>query len=601
MKHFFKLVSILTRREKRNLILLLFGMVIVAFAEVLGIGAIGPFMSVAADPGMIDTNPLLSWAYDTFGFESNRSFLVALGVLFFGLVLSANALTTVVMYWVFRWSQMRSYTLGRRLLSQYLYQPYSYFLDHNTSELSKNILTEVQQVVQQAMIPMMQMFARGTVAVAIFLFLIFTEPVVALTVVAVLGGAYAGIFAVIHKLLVRLGEERREYNRGRFKASGEAFGAIKDVKILGKEPVFEKQFGESAKGFAWTAALARVLTGLPKYGVEALALGLVVLYTTVVIGSGAAFASAIPVISLYAFAGYRMTPALQEAFQAVSKLRTSKPVVEALVHDLTSGVETVAASRQEAVTLERTEERLPFNDHLELKDIQFTYASSPAPVLKRVSLTIEKNTTVAFVGPTGCGKTTLVDVILGLLEPEGEILVDKAPIDASHMRRWQRNFGYVPQQIFLADETVTRNIAFGIEPKNIDREAVERAARIAHLHNFVAEELPEGYDTLVGERGIRLSGGQRQRVGIARALYHNPDILVFDEATSSLDTMTEDAVMGAIHELMGRKTIIMIAHRLTTVREADVIYLLEEGRIVASGGYDALLAHSERFRSMAKL
>lgn len=601
MKSIFVILSSLDRREIRQLFVIAASIILVAFTEILSVGTIGPFMSVVADPSIIETNSLLSAVYVHFGFESASSFMVALGVVFGFVVVLANTVTAVVMYWVFRWAHMRSYTLGRRLLSQYLYQPYSFFLNQNTSELSKNILTEVGQVISQVILPGMQMLARGLVAVAIFVFLIVTEPVVAIAVVVVLGGSYAGVFALTRKILERLGRERRQHNLGRFKASGEAFGAIKDVKILGKEPVFERQFANSARGFAWTTALQAIIASLPRYGMQALAVGLVVFYVTVMMTSGARFATVIPVISVYAFAGYRIMPALQEVFQGLSRIRASKPVVEALARDLNLGAQRVQEYRREAHVLEHTKDRLPFADRIDLKRVHFTYPGSSTLVLRDLTFGIRRNATVAFVGPTGCGKTTLIDVVLGLLSAQGEILVDGVTINESNVRRWQRNFGYVPQQIFLADDSVTNNIAFGIESADIDREAVERAARIAHLHEFIAHELPQGYDTLVGERGVRLSGGQRQRIGIARALYHNPDVLVLDEATSSLDTMTEEAVIDAIHELMGRKTIVMIAHRLTTVRDADVIYLMDKGTIVASGTFDELVARNKKFRAMAKM
>jgi ABC-type multidrug transport system fused ATPase/permease subunit len=239
---------------------------------------------------------------------------------------------------------------------------------------------------------------------------------------------------------------------------------------------------------------------------------------------------------------------------------------------------------------------------IELESIRFNYPNTETPAIHDLSLRIEAGTTVGLVGPTGCGKTTSVDILLGLLTPQrGRLLVDGDEITEENLRRWQVNLGYVPQQIYLSDSTLARNIAFGIPEHKIDLDAVERAARVANLHDFVVSELPEGYRTIVGERGVRLSGGQRQRVGIARAVYHNPAVLVLDEATSALDTVTETAVMDAIHNLAHEKTIIVIAHRITTVRECDNIYMLDKGRIVAEGTYDRLLKTSEHFRALAKV
>ena len=601
MNNIRKLLQLFTKKERRQLGLLTIAILFMAFMEVVGVGAIGPFMTVAADPSVVERTPALLWLYETLNISDMRYFIAALGVAFFLIILGTNGFTTIVMFFLFRWSNMRSYTLGRRLMSQYLYQPYSYFLDHNTSELSKNILAEVQQILSQAIRPGMELIARGMVALALLLFLFLSSPMVALVVTLVLGGSYALVFGLVRSKLTTIGTRIRQNNRERFKAAGEAFGAIKDVKILGKEPVFEGQFARSSRKFARNQANRQIITSLPHHIIEAVALGLVVLLVVVLIITGDNFSEVIPLVSVYAFAGYRLMPALRIVFKNSGALRSSGPIVQALYDDLTTGAEEAEASRAAARKLAETQERMPFTREIRLMDIHFSYPSSPAPVLRGIDLTIPKNSTIGFIGPTGCGKTTLVDIILGLLEAEGLIEVDGIEVTSGNLRNWQLNFGYVPQQIFLADDTVTRNIAFGVDPLKIDDEAVRKAAKIAHLHNFVENEMPQGYDTLVGERGIRLSGGQRQRVGIARALYHDPDILVLDEATSALDNVTEEAVMDAINELMGAKTIIMIAHRITTVQKADAIYLLEKGRIGASGSYDELLESSAAFRKMAKV
>ena len=596
-----KLLSLFSKKERKQFVLMTIAILFMAMMEVGGVGAIGPFMSVAADPSVIQTNSVLNSIYTFTGIKDVRYFIAFLGIAFFLIILGTNAITTVVMFFMHRWSNMRSYTLGRRLMSQYLYQPYSYFLDHNTSELSKNILAEVQQVLTQAIRPGMELIARGMVSGAILLFLFISSPVVALVVTVVLGGSYALVFGLLRKKLTSIGKYIRKYNLERFKYSGEAFGAIKDVKILGKEPVFEEQFAYSSRRFARQQANRQIVTSLPRYIIEAIAIGLVVLLIVVFAVSGANIAEVIPLISVYAFAGFRLMPALRIIFKNAGTIRTAGPIIQALYEDIYNNADDVEASRIEAERLYESRERFDFSKEIRLINIRFSYPTSPSPVLNNINLSIKRNNTVAFIGSTGCGKTTLVDIILGLLKSEGSIKVDGEPITPGKIRNWQLNFGYVPQQIFLADDTVTRNIAFGVKPEQIDFEAVKKAAKIAHLDSFIVNDMPDEYDTLVGERGVRLSGGQRQRIGIARALYHDPDILVLDEATSALDNMTEVAVMDAINELMGEKTIIMIAHRLTTVEKADVIYMLEKGRILASGNYEELMQNSREFRDLAKI
>ena len=595
-----KLLKLFSQKERKQLAIMTFLILIMAMMEVVGVGAIGPFMTVAADPTVIQSNDILNRIYTALGIEDVRYFIAAMGIAFFVIILSTNAFTTVVMFFLHRWTNMRSYTLGRRLMSQYLYQPYSYFLDHNTSELSKNILAEVQQVLTQAIRPGMELMARGMVAAAILVFLFISAPMVALVVVVVLGGAYTLVFGLARRKLTRIGKLIRLYNKERFKYSGEAFSAIKDVKILGKEPWFEEQFAWSSKRFARQQANRQIITTLPRYIIEAIALGLVILLVAVLTISGGKMSEIIPLVSIYAYAGFRLMPALRILFKNAGTIRTSGPIIQALYDDIHHNAEEVKESRVGAERLMETAVRLPFRKEITLKNINFSYPSSPVPVLQNIDISIRKNSTIAFIGSTGCGKTTLVDITLGLLKSEGTIEVDGKKIDSGNIRNWQLNFGYVPQQIFLADDTVTRNIAFGVKSEKIDFESVKRASKIAHLDDFIMEQMPDDYDTLVGERGVRLSGGQRQRIGIARALYHDPDILVLDEATSALDNMTEVAVMDAINELMGEKTIIMIAHRLTTVEKADVIYMLEKGNIITSGTYDELMDNSIEFRKMAK-
>jgi ABC-type multidrug transport system fused ATPase/permease subunit len=300
-----------------------------------------------------------------------------------------------------------------------------------------------------------------------------------------------------------------------------------------------------------------------------------------------------PIIGLYAFASYRLLPALGVIFTGVARIRTSLDALDHLYDDLRQQALAVSVNRDEI-------EALPLHDTLELRDVTFRYGPAQKPILEDFSLQVKAHTSVAFVGATGSGKTTTVDIILGLLVPErGQILVDGLALTETALPRWQKSLGYVPQHIYLSDDTIAHNIAFGVPYDRVDARAVERAARIANLHEFVLT-LPRGYDTVVGERGVRLSGGQRQRVGIARAMYHDPDVLVFDEATSALDNVTEDSVLQAVEKIARTKTIIMIAHRLSTVQKCDRICVLDRGRIVATGSYDELLETSPKFREMAR-
>ncbi len=601
MKTIIKLISLFSPQERKRLIPLTIAILIMSGLEVIGISSLGPFMAVVADPSVIQSNAVLSMAYDVGGFGSDRSFLIALGTAVFVIVLIATGFKLVTLYALYRFVGNRRYTLSLRLFRQYLYQPYAYFLDHNTSELSKNLLAEVDQVINAVLRPFMEAFAKGTVAVAILIFLVATNVYVALAAAIFFGLMYVGIYGFVRPRITRYGAELREANRLRFKATGEAFGAIKDVKILGKEPAFAYAYGAGAKRFARTQAAQQIFSQLPAHAVQSMAIGFAIALVVIMLATADTLVSILPLLAIYAFAVQRMMPNLQAVFQGVAQIRYMGHTVDALHSDMTSTPPAPDVSDFDLMNADP--EVYPFRETIQLSDINFSYPTSKTPVLHELSLDIPKNTTVGFVGTTGCGKTTLVDIIMGLLEPtHGSVLVDGETVGSSvSLGPWQRNFGYVPQQIYLSDDTISANIAFGIPEKLRNTEATEHAARVANLHEFINDELPEGYDTVVGERGIRLSGGQRQRVGIARALYHDPDILVMDEATSALDSVTEEAVMDAIHNLMHTKTIILIAHRITTVSECDVICLMERGRIVAQGSYDELLESSERFRAMAKV
>lgn len=554
-----------------------------------------PFITVASDPTKIQTNEYLARAYEVLGFDSARAFLLVLGIGVIGFLIVSNVTRALVSWFVYRFSAMRLHSIGHRLLRRYLDQPYVFFLNQNTSVLAKNILHEATMVVRRFLLPSLQFASKAVIAVSIVLLLFVVDPILALLITGVLAGAYGIVFLTVRKKLNSIGRRRVRANSLRYKFATEAMSGIKDIKLLGKERTFLKAFAKPSKGFAKAEAASEIIGELPKYFLETIAFGGVLLIVLYLIRTRGNFEDIVPIISLYAVAGYRLMPALQTLFRGLTRMRYSAPLVEALYNDLEGWQET---HHMPPIT---ATDQLPFRKQLELREIRFRYPGADDVVIKDQSISIFKNTTVGFVGPTGCGKTTLVDIVLGLLVPEsGRIVVDGVEITDENRRNWQANLGYVPQQIYLTDDTIARNIAFGIAPEEIDQATVETAAKIANLHEFIETELHNGYQTEVGERGIRLSGGQRQRIGIARAMYHDPDLLILDEATSALDNLTEQAIMDAIHNLSHRKTILMIAHRLSTVRECDVIYMMDHGRIVDSGQYEELLQRNPQFRRMVE-
>jgi ABC-type bacteriocin/lantibiotic exporter with double-glycine peptidase domain len=588
-----KLYDLLDARERRRALLLLGMILIMGIIETTSVASVMPFVAVLTHPGTIESNQYLSAAYRLLGFQQTATFLLFLGLIVLVTVVGSTAFKALTTWAMLRFTSMRQYTVSRRLFKSFLYRPYYWFFGQHSADLGRTVLSEVAQVITGALIPTMQMAAQGVVVILLIALLLVVDPVLAFTVSLVLGGAYALVFWATHQYVRRIGLDRVRANQERFRVSNEAFSGIKEVKVLGVEQVFLRRFENPSLRFAKHQAASQILSQLPQYALQAVAVGgilLIVQYQLLVRGSQD---QALPLIAVYAFAGYRLLPALQRLYQSISTLRFAQPALDHLHGDLEYAVSHVGGKKADASI------QLPQLEHsLELRDVCYRYPGSATIALRNVTMIIPARSMVGLVGRTGAGKTTAVDVILGLLQPQsGHVLADGRPIIEENRRAWQRRVGYVPQHIFLAADTLAANIAFGVPLKDIDLAAVERASRIANLHSFVLE-LKQGYDTLVGERGIRLSGGQRQRVAIARALYRDPDVIVMDEATSALDNVTERAVMEAVGNLGHQKTIIIVAHRLTTVQRCDKIFLFEDGRTVASGSYRELVNGSEPFRAM---
>ena len=581
-------------RERRDACFLVVLILVMAVLDVIGVASVMPFMAVLANPDAVETNKYLSAAYARFSFANKEQFLFFLGLMVFVALVASIVFKALTTWALLRYTHMREYSLGIRLVAGYLRQPYEWFLSRHSADLSKSVLSEVQEVVNGALIPLMQLLAQGAVVIALLMLLILADPLLALYIGVGLGVGYGGLYMLLRRRLTRLGKEREEANRSRFEILSEAFGGIKELKLAGLEEVLIRRYTQPAKQCAKSITAAQLAKQLPRYALEIIAFGgmlLVVLYLMRTRGS---FEGALPLIALYAFGSYRLMPALQQVYAHMATLRFAEPALNNLYADL---VQIAPAQSGESILAPLSVEK-----SIALREVTYAYPNSQVAAVHNLSLEIPARATVGLVGSTGSGKTTTVDIILGLLLPySGRLEIDGVPIGPDNLRAWQRNLGYVPQHIYLAADTVAGNIAFGVPREEIDLSAVERAARIANLHDFVVNDMPQGYNTQVGERGVCLSGGQRQRVGIARALYHKPQVLVLDEATSALDNLTEQSVMDAVHNLSHEVTIIIIAHRLSTVRECDCIYILEKGGLVGEGTYDELVRDNPQFRRMTQV
>jgi len=579
-----KLLYLLTPGERINAGLLILMTLIMALLDTIGVASILPFMAVLSNPSLVETNLILSYLFQSlkvFGVENNQQFLFALGVLAFTILVFSLAFKALTTFIQLRFVYMRGYSIGKRLVEGYLQQPYSWFLNRNSADLGKTILSEVHEIIGGGIRPMIELIAKSMVTIGILVLLFLTNIKLTIIVGFSLVGVYGLIYYFSSKYLYQIGKERLKNNQLRFTALSEAFGASKEIKVSMLEQFYIKKFSNSAKSFAQTTASSQIISFLPRFVLEAIAFGgiiLLILYLMIHTGN---FNDALPIISLYVFAGYRLIPAIQSIYVSLSSLAFVSPSLDKLYNDI---------KKLKSSNLDKDQDILPLKKTITLKNINFNYPNTSRKSLTNINLVIPIKSTVGVIGATGSGKTTIIDIILGLLEAQkGTLEIDNQIITKKNLKAWQRSIGYVPQNIYLSDDTVAANIAFGVEPKDINQKNLEKVSKIASLDEFVINELPNQYNTIIGERGIRLSGGQRQRIGIARALYKAPKVLILDEATSALDNQTEQAVMNSINNLSKDITIILIAHRLNTVKNCDVIFKFDKGQLVDQGTYEEIV------------
>lgn len=589
-----KLYNLLNKKERKNSFLLLGLIFLMAVLDMIGVASIFPFIAVLSNPQIIETNNIFSFMYKIFNFNNELQFQFVLGLISLCLLILSLGIKSLTTFSQLRFALMLEYSFSKRLMEKYIKQPYSWFLDQNSSDIGKNILSEVGKVIGYGVMPSIALIAQSATSLALIVLLLIVDASLAISVGAIIGFFYLFVFKYTKHYLKKIGQEHVGANAQRFSIVNEAFSAIKEIKIRGLESTYTNKYSKPAELYAKHQSAAQVVGQLPRYALEGVAFGGMLLIILVMMKEGDDFISLLPILSLYAFAGYRLMPALQQVYAAVTQLQFVGASLDKLYLDntlLRTNIDN--SSKQKNIT---------FKKLIELKDVSYKYPNTTQNSLNKVNIKIKANSTVGLVGATGSGKTTTIDVILGLLEVQkGELRIDNVKIDKNNRLSWQKMIGYVPQQIYLADTTISNNIAFGLTNDLIDFNAVENAAKIANLHDFVTNHLPNGYQTVVGERGVRLSGGQRQRIAIARALYSNPKILIFDEATSALDNLTEQIVVDSIKNLGQEITIIFVAHRLTTVQSCDQIFLINNGIIEAKGTFNDLLQQNRGFKKMASI
>lgn len=598
LQNFSNMFSLFSAAEKRKIGWLFLAMLIMGLLEMVGVASIAPFTAVASNPEIIRSNPYLHIMHDFVDPGSDNDFLFVLGLLVLIMLTFSNAFSALTTWALLRFSNMQGHYLSETLFIKYLSQPYTFFLDRNSAELSKNMFSEVGRVIVGVLDPGLQVAAKSVIIICILTLLIIVDPFLAVSVMLVLSSAYFTIFYLARRKITKLGKLATILSGERYKAASEAFGSIKELKLLGREQLFVERYSRPSHELAIYNAISQTFIQLPRYLLETIAFGgvlLIMLYLLAVKGS---LSSALPIIALYTLAGYKLMPALQQVFGSLSMIRYNESALKLLYTDIVDHYH----ANDVGVAKEIQSDGIRLKQSIHLQNICFSYPGAEKPTLDHLDLKIAANTTVGIVGSTGAGKTTALDVLLGLFIPQtGNLLIDNKAVSQANVRMWQKNLGYVPQSIYLIDDTVSRNISLGVPNNEVDQNRVKAAAKLANLHDFVKTSLPEGYNTVVGEQGVKLSGGQRQRIGIARALYHDPDVLVLDEATSALDGLTENVIMEAISALGSKKTIIIVAHRLATIQNCDCIHVLEKGQLVASGTYSELVESCELFKNMASL
>lgn len=588
------LFKLLTSEQRKRLIRLQFLVVLMAFAEVAGVAAIGPFMALVGDISLLQGDGRLAQLYTLSGFESPRDFLFWLGI---AVLIALSGAAAISMFTIWRLSLYAAQVgaeISTRLYKHYMQQPWLFHASGSSSQLTNRIAQEATRVTNMVIQPLMLMNAKGVLALVMATAIFVFNPLVAFAGLLIFSVAYIVLYKTVRKRLSKNGQAISEANQQRFKLMNEGFGGIKDTLLLGRQAEFNQRFEKSSHKLGRAQGVTRGLSQVPRYAMELIAFGVVIFLVLYLLSAyDGNLGSILPVLSVYALAGFKLLPAFQQMYTSLAQVKGNIASFDSIEEDLAAsqGIEDIKPAFKMG--------KLSPKQFIKLDNISFSYPGKEDNALSELTLDIPVNQVIGLVGASGSGKSTAIDVLLGLIEPQsGYLVVDGEEIKGKEKRAWQNNVGFVPQAIFLADSSIRENIAFGIPPEEIDESRVTKAARMAHLDELL-ERLPDGLNTRVGERGIQLSGGQRQRIGIARALYDDAEVLVLDEATSALDGITEKLVMDAIHDFSGKKTIIMIAHRLTTVKQCDSIYILENGRVLDKGHYDDLVSRNKTFQEMA--
>ena len=589
-----KIFVLLTKDQRKRFYILQILVIFMVFAEMLGIASIIPFMAVVGEINQLEKTTFIGEIYHASGITSERKFLFFLGI-FVLLMLLVSALLSMFTVWRLSiFGNKLGVEIADRLYSFYLKKNWLFHASGSSAQLTKKIAVETSRLTGGILIPFMQINSRILftffTTIAIFIY----DPVVSIIGLAIFTLSYFIVYKLVKNRLKNNGRAISEMNEQRFRLMNEGFGGIKDVLLSGRDLDFIERFNKTGHIFANSLGINNALAQLPRYLIELIAFGsMILLVLYLVFSSNGNLGLILPIISVYALTGFKLLPAFQQIYVGMANIKSNSAAFESIEKDLQeSKLNSRLANKQILKSFK-------LKKNILLENVSFTYPNKKKPVVNNINLSISVNSVIGIVGPSGAGKSTLVDILIGLIDPEkGQLRIDNVSINDQNRRQWQNSIGFVAQNIFLSEGTIAENVAFGITKEKIDIERVNQVLKLAHLNEFI-NDLEQGINTKVGERGIQISGGQRQRIGIARALYNDADVLVFDEATSSLDGITEKLIMQAINDFSGRKTIIIIAHRLKTIQKCNKIFYIKNGKLIEEGTYDELIEKNEQFKNTA--
>ncbi|MFI3199912.1 MAG: ABC transporter ATP-binding protein [Eubacteriales bacterium] len=584
MKIIKKLDILLNRKQKIQMFLLMIGMLVGAVLETFSIALVIPIVTLVITPESFTENDMLVWMGNTLGFQEATQLTVFVMILLIIAFVVKNLFLFMQHKWFYHFIYTNQFDTSKRLMRYYVNKGYEFYLNADTAVIQRNITSDVNNMYSW-ILSFLTVVSEGVVLVILGIVLIILDFWMSLTMIMVLTLTVLFVKAKLKPILYQAGEENQHCYAGLFKCITQTVTGIKEIKAMGRESYFIRAYDQCGKGFVDAVQKYSLYSNAPRLLIETVVIAAMVSYMLFAVLSNQSMEAMIPTLSAFALAGARLMPCANRLSNQLNNMAYFEPFFMGISDHLQEQIE--ARGDEEGISSygmqERVIEKLALNKEISVKDITYAYPNSYKNIFTKASMKIPVGSSVGVVGTSGAGKSTIIDVLLGLLEiEEGSILADDVAIQSNY-QGWLRNVGYIPQMIFMLDDTIRRNIAFGVVDDDINEEQVWHVLKEAQLDEFV-RSLPEGLETTIGERGIRLSGGQRQRIGIARALYEDPEVLILDEATSALDDDTESAIMQSIHHLHGKKTLLIIAHRLQTIEKCDMVYRVESEKIQIERG-----------------